>query len=93
MKIKQILLLLEWYDYRFHVGVAQIASEAGWQLHYHKDWTRRESFMKGWKGDGCIALLNCNDTLEYFRTHQIPLVDLGLGQHNLRIPRVAPDNR
>ena len=93
MKIKQILLLLEWYDYRFHVGVAQIASEAGWQLHYHKDWTRRESFMKGWKGDGCIALLNCYDTLEYFRTHQIPLVDLGLGQHNLRIPRVAPDNR
>ena len=93
MKAKRILLLLEWYDYRFHLGVAKVASEAGWQLHYHKDWSNREGFLEDWKGDGCIALLQCTDTLQYFRTYRIPLVDLGLGQHNLSIPRVSPDNR
>jgi LacI family transcriptional regulator len=93
IKRKHIMLLLEWYDYRIHRGVAQVAREAGWQLNCPKDPVTNEGFLKDWKGDGCIALLQCTDTLEYFRTHRIPLVDLGLGEHGLPIPRVVTDNR
>lgn len=92
-KRKHIMLLLEWYDYRIHRGVAQVAREAGWQLNCPKDPVTNEGFLKDWKGDGCIALFQCTDTLEYFRTHKIPLVDLGLGDHSLPIPRVVTDNR
>lgn len=93
IKRKHIMLLLEWYDYRIHRGVAQVAREAGWQLNCPKDPVTNEGFLKEWKGEGCIALLQCTDTLEYFRTHDIPLVDLGLGEHKLPIPRVVTDNR
>ena len=93
IKRKHIMLLLEWYDYRIHRGVAQFARECGWQLNCPKDPVTNEGFLKDWKGDGCIALLQCRETLEYFRTHQIPLVDLGLGEHELPIPRVVTDNR
>ncbi|MBN2163364.1 MAG: substrate-binding domain-containing protein [Pontiellaceae bacterium] len=93
IKRKHIMLLLEWYDYRIHRGVAKVAREAGWQLNCPKDPVTNEGFLKEWKGDGCIALLQCRETLEYFRTHKIPLVDLGLGEHQLPIPRVVTDNR
>jgi LacI family transcriptional regulator len=93
IKRKHIMLLLEWYDYRIHRGVAQVAREAGWQLNCPKDPVTNEGFLKDWKGDGCIALLQCTDTLKYFRTHKIPLVDLGLGEHQLPVPRVVTDNR
>jgi LacI family transcriptional regulator len=36
--------------------------------------------------------LQGTDTLEYFRTHDIPLVDMGLGDHQLPIPRLVTDN-
>lgn len=87
------MLLLEWYDYRIHRGVAKVAREAGWQLNCPKDPVTNEGFLKDWQGDGCIALLQCRETLEYFRTHEIPLIDLGLGEHQLSIPRVVTDNR
>lgn len=93
IKRKHIMLLLEWYDYRIHRGVAKVAREAGWQLNCPKDPVTNEGFLKDWQGDGCIALLQCRETLEYFRTHEIPLVDLGLGEHQLPIPRVVTDNR
>lgn len=93
IKRKHIMLLLEWYDYRIHRGVAQVAREAGWQLNCPKDPVTNEGFLKDWKGDGCIALLQCTETLEYFRTHKITLVDLGLGEHKLPIPRVVTNNR
>ncbi len=92
-KRKHIMLLLEWYDYRIHRGVAQIAREAGWQLNCPKDPVTNEGYLKDWKGDGCIALLQCRETLEYFKTHNIPLVDLGLGEHVLPVPRIVTDNR
>lgn len=93
IKRKHIMLLLEWYDYRIHRGVAKVAREAGWQLNCPKDPVTNEGFLKDWQGDGCIALLQCRETLEYFRTHEIPLIDLGLGEHQLSIPRVVTDNR
>lgn len=87
------MLLLEWYDYRIHRGVAQVAREAGWQLNCPKAPVNNVGFLTDWKGDGCIALLECTETLGYFRIHRIPLVDLGLGEHHLPIPRVVTDNR
>ncbi len=93
IKHKHIMLLLEWYDYRIHRGVAQVAREAGWQLNCPKDPVTNEGILKDWQGDGCIALLQCTETLNYFRTHKIPLVDLGLGAHKLPVPRVVTDNR
>lgn len=93
IKRKHILLLLEWYDYRIHRGVARVAREAGWQLNCLKDVRSNEGLLRGWQGDGCIALLQCTETLDYFRDHNIPLVDLGLGDHDLSIPRVVTDNR
>ena len=92
LRRKHILLLLEWYDYRIHRGVAQVARENGWQLNCPKSFTHNEGILNNWQGDGCIALLQCTQTLDYFRTHEIPLVDLGLGDHNLPITRVVTDN-
>ena len=93
IKLKHVILLLEWYDYRIHRGVAKVAREAGWQLNCPKDPTANGGILNRWKGDGCIALLQCRDTLEYFRTQKIPVVDMGLGNHHLPIPRVVTDNR
>ncbi|MGB0416575.1 MAG: substrate-binding domain-containing protein [Coraliomargarita sp.] len=93
IKRRHIMLLLEWYDYRIHRGVARVAREHGWQLNCPKDPVTNEGILKDWKGDGCIALLQCTETLEYFRSHAIPLVDLGLGDHTLPVPRVVTDNQ
>ncbi len=93
IKIKHVMLWLEWYDYRIHRGVAQVARECGWQLICTKDTTASQDFLRAWKGDGCIALLQSNDSLQHFRDHRIPLVDLGLGKHTLEVSRVVTDNR
>lgn len=93
LKRKHILLLLEWYDYRIHRGVAQIARKNGWQLNCPKDILQSDHILSNREIDGCIALLQGTETLEYFRKNQIPLVDMGLGNHKLPIPRVVTDNR
>jgi LacI family transcriptional regulator len=93
LKRKNILLLLEWYDYRIHRGVAQVARERGWQLNCPKDIAVNEGYLKDWQGDGCIALLGCKDTLNYFWNKKIPLVDLGLYGYKRPVPRVVTDNR
>ncbi len=87
------MLLLEWYDYRIHRGVAQVARANGWQLNCPKSFTHNEGILNNWNCDGCIALLQCTKTLKYFRSNQIPLVDMGLGGHKLDIPRIVTDNR
>ncbi|MGC6424096.1 MAG: substrate-binding domain-containing protein [Lentimonas sp.] len=93
VKRRHIMLLLEWYDYRIHRGVSRVARECGWQLNCPKDPATNEGILRDWKGDGCIALLQCTETLKYFRSHTIPLVDLGLGDHILPVPRVVTDNQ
>lgn len=92
LKRKHIMLLLEWYDYRIHRGVAKVARQNGWQLNCPKDLAANEGILKDWKGDGCIALLENDGTLEHFRKLKIPLVDLGLRNHMLKVPRVITDN-
>ena len=86
------MLLLEWYDYRIHRGVAKIARQCGWQLNCPKNLAADDGILKNWKGDGCIALLENDKTLEHFRNLNISLIDLGLRNHLLKIPRIITDN-
>lgn len=95
LKPKHILLLLEWYDYRIHKGVAQMARKYGWQLDCPKNQSNISSesgILKDWDGDGCIAMIQCDKTFEYLSNKQIPLIDLGLMDHEIAIPRMITDN-
>ena len=89
---KYILLLLEWYDYRIHKGVAEIARENGWQLNCPKNPLNNIEFLKDWHGDGCIALLETDKAFDYFSKHQVPLVDLGLSDYDIEVQRVVTAN-
>jgi LacI family transcriptional regulator len=95
LKPKHILLLLEWYDYRIHKGVAEMARKYGWQLNCPKNQNNLSSksgILKDWDGDGCIAMIECDETFEYLRSKQIPLIDMGLRDHKMPIPRMITDN-
>ena len=89
---KYILLLLEWYDYRIHKGVAEIARENGWQLNCPKNPLNNIEFLKDWHGDGCIALLETDKAFDYFNKHQVPLIDLGLSNYDIEVQRVVTAN-
>ena len=93
VKRQHILLLLEQYDYRIHRGVAPIAREAGWQLVCPKDHVTRDRLLHNEPWDGCIAMLQRSESMEYFREHRIPLVALDFVEDDLLCPRVVPDNR
>ena len=95
LKPKHILLLLEWYDYRIHKGVAEMARKYGWQLNCPKNkysLSSKSGILKDWDGDGCIAMIESDETFEYLRTKNIPLIDLGLRDHQIPIPRMITDN-
>ena len=95
LKTKHILLLLEWYDYRIHKGVSQMARKYGWQLNCPKNQTSKSTqsgILKDWDGDGCIAMIECDETFNYLSDKNIPLVDLGLRNHQIPIPRMITDN-
>lgn len=91
-KLKHILLLLRWYDYRTHRGVAQVAQEAGWHLICPKGVEDSRRILQGWRGDGCISVFDMPEPLEYFHSLHIPIVDLGLAELNIQLPRVATNN-
>ena len=93
LKPKHILLLLEWYDYRIHKGVAQMARKYGWQLNCPKNHSNLSNgLIKDWDGDGCIAMIESDETFEYLRSKDIPIIDLGLRDHQIPIPRMITDN-
>ena len=50
---KRVLLVLQYYDYRHHSGVARYAAEAGWAL--EDAYTMIRSLPETWDGDGIIA--------------------------------------
>ena len=96
LKPKHILLLLEWYDYRIHKGVAEMARRYGWHLHCPKNINERSfasEVLKSWKGDGCIAMIQCKETFQYLKSKNIPLIDLGLRDYGMSIPRIITDNK
>jgi LacI family transcriptional regulator len=89
---KHILLLLKWYDYRIHHGVAEVAKEAGWHLICPKSTEDTRRLLQGWRGDGCISLIDWSKTVEGLSRQNIPAVDLGLARHDLADARVVTDN-
>jgi len=90
--LKRILLFLDWYDYRIHRGVAQVARDAGWHLVCPKSNDQKENTLESWDGDGCIALSNNPERFEPLSRRNIPLVDLGLSPHELPASRLVTDN-
>ena len=95
LKTKHILLLLEWYDYRIHKGVAQMARKYGWHLDCPKNQSSislKSGILKDWDGDGCIAMIESNETFEYLSNKNLPIVDLGLRTHKLPVYRMSTDN-
>ena len=96
MNPQQILLLLEWYDYRIHKGVGNIAKKEGWLL-YCPSKTTADSIeiLESWNGDGCIALFANQDTISYFSKEKInlPTIDIGLSDHGIKLNRVVTDNK
>lgn len=90
--VRHVLLHLPWYDYRIHRGVARVARERGWQLICPKSHRRVEQIVAGWRGDGCIGLLD-DETLAYLQGAGIPAIDLGLSDFGLERTRIVTDNR
>jgi DNA-binding LacI/PurR family transcriptional regulator len=74
--LKHILLLLTWYDYRLHRGVAEVAREAGWHLICPKSVEESRRILAGWQGDGCVAVYDHPRTLHDLHTRRIPTVEL-----------------
>ena len=89
---KHILLLLEWYDYRVHRGVARVAREYGWELICRKDAHLETELLEDRQVDGSILLLQGEEQLLQLRSKKIPFVDMGLRDHGIPVTRVVTDN-
>lgn len=91
-KPEHILLLLDWYDYRIHRGVARVARQAGWHLICPKNALDMRRILEGWRGDGCILLTDADETMRHFHQLDIPVVSFGLNVPDLPVWRVVTDN-
>ena len=88
---KHVLLVLGWYDYRLHKGIAEYALEHGW--HLSANLPRERVIPWGWKGDGVLAWLGAGDDLAKFvESVRRPTVDFSVRRPNLRYARVLQDN-
>lgn len=87
-----ILLLLEWYDYRVHRGVARVAREYGWELICPKKPNLERIFLEDRQVDGSIVLLQAEEQIQRIQSRGIPFVDLGLKEYSTGVTRVVTDN-
>lgn len=72
-----------------------MARKYGWQLNCpknHSNMSSKNGLLKDWDGDGCIAMIESDETFEYLRSKNIPIIDLGLRDHQIPIPRMTTDN-
>jgi len=88
---KRVLLVMGWYDYRLHRGVAKYAEQHGW--HLCPDTTKEKIIPWGWEGDGILAWLGAGDDLaEYVVQARKPTVDFSFRRPHLSFPRVLVDH-
>jgi len=88
---KHVLLVLGWYDYRLHKGIAKYAQEHGW--HLSANLARERVIPWGWKGDGVLAWLGAGDDLaEFVESLRCPTVDFSMRRPNRRYARVLQDH-
>jgi LacI family transcriptional regulator len=88
---KRVLLVLSWYDYRHHAGVARYAAEHGWIL--EDAYTQIRALPDSWDGDGIISFHAQNaQFIEWLAKASVPVVDIGEYDKYSDLPRVRTDN-
>ena len=86
-----MLLVLGWYDYRLHKGIAEYAQEHDW--HLSANLARERVIPWGWKGDGVLAWLGAGDDLaEFVESLRCPTVDFSMRRASRRYARVIQDH-
>src|SRR3954454_2649538 len=89
---KRVLLVLQYYDYRHHAGVARFATQAGWAL--EDAYTQLRSLPDGWTGDGVISFHGGRQPfVDWLQAANVPVVDMGEEPGVGDFPRVMTDNR
>jgi LacI family transcriptional regulator len=89
---KRVLLLLQYYDYRHHLGVARYALEAGWAL--EDAYTQVRSLPESWEGDGVISFHGPSQQfVDWLQQTKVPVVDMGEDCGISDFPRVQTDNQ
>jgi LacI family transcriptional regulator len=89
---KRVLLVLQYYDYRHHSGVARYAAKAGWAL--EDAHTMIRSLPTTWEGDGIISLHGpSQEFIDWLGTSRAPVVDIGEYEALSDFPRVCTDTQ
>jgi LacI family transcriptional regulator len=89
-KTRSILLMLGCPDHRFERGVARFAREAGWHLSLDGIYGMNPPW--GWKGDGCLAPCNLEETARFVASLNVPVVDLHAAGTDQCYPSIGEDN-
>jgi LacI family transcriptional regulator len=88
---KRVLLLLQYYDYRHHAGVAKYAARAGWAL--EDAYTQLRSLPEKWTGEGVISFHGpSRPFVDWLKQVDVPVVDMGEDQGISDFPRVMTDH-
>ena len=89
---KRVLLVLQYYDYRHHSGVARYAAEAGWAL--EDAYTMIRSLPETWEGDGIVSFHGPSPQfIDWLKKagERVPVVDIGEYEEYSDFPRVTTD--
>src|SRR3954464_6589323 len=87
---KRVLLVLQYYDYRHHSGVAKYAAQAGWAL--DDAYTMIRGLPETWDGDGIISFHGPDpEFIEWLKRAAAPVVDIGEYDEFSDFPRVTTD--
>jgi len=87
---KRVLLVLEYYDYRHHAGVARYAAEAGWAL--EDSYTMVRGLPETWDGDGIVSFHGASEEfVSWLGQARMPVVDIGEYEEYSDFPRVTTD--
>ena len=87
---KRVLLVLQYYDYRHHSGVARYAAQAGWAL--EDAYTMIRGLPETWDGDGIVSFHGPSAPfVEWLQKANVPVVDIGEYEEFSLFPRVTTD--
>ncbi len=87
---KRVLLVLQYYDYRHHSGVAKYAAKAGWAL--EDAYTMIRGMPETWDGDGIISFHGPSpEFVDWLKKASVPVVDIGEYEDFSDFPRVTTD--
>jgi LacI family transcriptional regulator len=88
---KRVLLVLQYYDYRHHSGVAKYAAQAGWAL--EDAYTMIRGLPETWDGDGIVSFHGPSATfIDWLKKASAPVVDIGEYEDFSDFPRVTTDS-